>query len=187
MISLDTLCRPIGMILSDVDGVLTDGGLYYDNNGTELKRFFVRDGFAIKSWQQIGYHFGLITARSSQLVKLRADELGIEIVRQGVRDKGEAIEKIAEMYHLPLSKICYIGDDYPDLPAMRRVGFACTVADAPAEIKEAANWVTTCPGGNGAIRELIEFILKTQNLWSVAVQQYTFHAQVSRRGHDEIS
>ena len=173
MTSLETLCRPIQLILSDVDGVLTDGGLYYSSHGTEYKRFFARDGFGIKAWQESGHRFGLITARSSQLVRNRADELGIEIVRQGVRDKGEMVEKISSSLGLELSQVCYIGDDFPDLPAICRAALGATVKDAPVELQEAAQWVSTLPGGNGAVRELIEMILKYQNLWTAAIQNYT--------------
>lgn len=160
--SLDSLCRPLRLILSDVDGVLTDGGIVFDNQGIESKRFHVRDGLGIRLWRKAGYRFGLITHRSSNLVRTRAAELGIDLVRQGVDDKRTAVRTIADELRLALSQVCYLGDDLPDLPVIRTVGFGVAVADACAEVREAAHYVTKLPGGSGAVRELIELILKAQ-------------------------
>ncbi len=172
MNALEKLCKPIKMILSDVDGVLTDGGIIYLSSGEEIKRFDSRDGFGIKIWQKMGGRFGLISGRSSQIVRRRADELGIMIVRQGVRDKKEVVESIMESSGLCAEEICFIGDDFPDLPAMHRVGMAATVADAPDDIRKQANWVSCYNGGHGAVRELIETVMKQQQCWMTAVQNY---------------
>ena len=166
------ICRSIRLILSDVDGVLTDGGIIYDETGRELKRFNARDGFGIRLWERSGGLFGMVTGRSSHVVKMRADELGAVVLRQGVKNKAEAVDQIAESLGVTVSQIAFIGDDLPDLPAMKRVGLAATVADAPEEIRRAARWQSEKPGGCGAVRELIEMILRAQNRWEAAIQFY---------------
>jgi len=170
--SLEQLCRPVRLILSDVDGVLTDGGIVFDNQGIETKRFHVRDGLGIRLWQKAGYRFGLITHRSSNIVKMRVAELGIEIVRQGVDNKLTALQGILNELQLSPAQVCYIGDDLPDLPAVRAVGFGVAVADGCAELRQAARYVTKQPGGCGAVRETIELILKAQTRWEDLIQAY---------------
>src|SRR5436853_6708973 len=107
-------CRRIQLILSDVDGVLTNGGIVFDNQRVELKQFHIRDGLGIRLWQRAGFKFGLITGRSSQIVKLRAAELGIEIVRQGFEQKWPAAEEVIQSLGLLPEQVCFIGDDLPD-------------------------------------------------------------------------
>ncbi|MEN6404989.1 MAG: HAD hydrolase family protein [Thermoguttaceae bacterium] len=170
--SLDPQCRPLRLILSDVDGVLTDGGIVFDNQGIESKRFHVRDGLGIRLWRKAGYRFGLITHRSSNLVRMRAAELGIDLVRQGVDDKQAAVCAIADELRLAPSQVCYLGDDLPDLPAIRAVGFGVAVADACPEVRKAAHYVTQLPGGSGAVREVVELILKAQARWEDLIQMY---------------
>lgn len=165
-------CRAIRLILSDVDGVLTDGGIIFDNQGVELKQFHIRDGLGIRLWQRAGGKFGLITGRSSQIVKQRAAELGIEIVRQGFEHKWPAAQEAMEALGLTPEQVCFIGDDLPDLPVIRRVGLGVAVADASAEVRSAAQLVTSARGGAGAARELIETILKAQNRWDDLVEKY---------------
>jgi 3-deoxy-D-manno-octulosonate 8-phosphate phosphatase (KDO 8-P phosphatase) len=145
--------------------VLTDGSIVWDNQGVETKMFFVRDGLGIKLWQRCGFIFGLITARNSQIVKTRAAELGIEVVRQGYADKLPAARDVMQQLGLATEEVCYIGDDLPDLPVMYEVGLAVAVADASAEVREAAKWVMTAHGGRGAVRELIERLLKAKGRW----------------------
>lgn len=169
---LDQRMQPIRMILSDVDGVLTDGGIQYDNQGVETKKFHVRDGMGIKLWQTAGHRFGIITARSSHVVKLRMAELGIDIVRQGSGDKLSVAKEIIEDLEIDPTEICYIGDDLTDLRLMQHVGLAATVSDATTECCSAAHIVTKSAGGNGAIRELIETILKSQDRWTEIVKSY---------------
>jgi YrbI family 3-deoxy-D-manno-octulosonate 8-phosphate phosphatase len=169
---LDQRCRLIELILSDVDGVLTDGGIVFDNQGIETKHFHIRDGMGIKLWQRAGYKFGLVTGRSSHIVNIRAAELGIDLVRQAAEEKLPAVETIARQSGLNLSQICYIGDDLPDLPAMKAVGLSIAVADAASEVRDAAHYTTTLGGGHGAVREAIETILKHQGRWSDLVQRY---------------
>src|SRR5438045_5723159 len=140
--SLTDACRRVELILSDVDGVLTDGGIWYDNQGIELKAFHIRDGLGIKLWQRAGFRFGLLTARTSHIVKLRAGELGIDIVRQGFEDKLPTAHEIIRDCGLAPEQVSYIGDDLTDLPVMRFVGLGAAVADAAAEVRKAAAYTT---------------------------------------------
>lgn len=169
---LEQRCRKIRLILSDVDGVLTDGGIIYTNQGIEVKRFHARDGMGIKLWQKAGYRFGLITHRSSNIVKVRVAELRIDIIRQGIDDKLSAMQGVLAELHLAPHEVCYIGDDLPDLALVRSVGLGVAVADGCEEIRQAAHYVTTLSGGSGAVRETIEMILKAQSRWEDLIQAY---------------
>lgn len=159
------LAKPIRLLLSDVDGVLTDGSITIDNAGVESKTFHVRDGLAIKLWQHSGFRFGIITSRSSQIVKLRAAELGIDLVRQGANDKLPIALEIMQQLQLEPHQVGYIGDDLPDLPVMSAVGLSIAVADAVGEVRSAAQWITQLQGGRGAVREAIERLLKAKGSW----------------------
>jgi 3-deoxy-D-manno-octulosonate 8-phosphate phosphatase (KDO 8-P phosphatase) len=161
----EQIAHPIRLILSDVDGVLTDGLITIDNSGIESKSFSVRDGHGIKLWRKAGFEFGLLTARNSQVVKLRAQELGIQWVRQGFADKLPAAREMMQSIGVEPHEVCYIGDDLPDLPVMASVGLAVTVADGALEVKQLAHWVMDQPGGRGAVRELIERILRAKGRW----------------------
>jgi 3-deoxy-D-manno-octulosonate 8-phosphate phosphatase (KDO 8-P phosphatase) len=165
----EELAAPIKMILSDVDGVMTDGTIVLDNLGVETKSFHVRDGMAIKLWQRAGFHFGLLTARNSQIVKIRAAELKIPIVRQGFSDKWPAAKEIFSEVGVLVDEVCYIGDDLPDVPVLMNVGLSATVADAANEALDASTWVTQKPGGKGAVRELIERLMKAKGCWEAAL------------------
>jgi YrbI family 3-deoxy-D-manno-octulosonate 8-phosphate phosphatase len=169
---LEPKCRSIELILADVDGVLTDGRVEFDNQGIETKRFHVRDGLGIKLWQKAGNRFGILTQRSSQIVKMRASELGVAIVRQGSADKLATLREIQAELDLADERVCYIGDDLPDLPILCAVGLGVAVADAAAEVRQSADFVTQLPGGAGAVRETIEMILKAQRRWEDFVQTY---------------
>lgn len=165
-------CRAIELILSDVDGVLTDGRIVLDSRGVETKQFHIRDGMGVRLWQKAGNRFGLITARSSQMVRLRAAELGIDLVRQGNEDKASVVARLLDELRLPAERTCYIGDDLLDLPAVRMVGLGIAVADACAELRDAAHYVTRARGGEGAVREAIEVILKAQDRWVELIRPY---------------
>ena len=165
-------CQTIELVLADVDGVLTDGAIVLDNQGIETKLFHIRDGLGIKLWQRAGGRFGLVTGRSSHIVKVRAAELGIEIVRQGTEEKLAALREIVAELGLRPEQICYIGDDLPDLAAVRQCGLGVAVADACPELREAAHYTTLAPGGRGAVRETIELILKSQGRWDDVVHKY---------------
>lgn len=165
--------QAVHLILSDVDGVLTDGSITYDNQGIETKSFHVRDGMGIKLWQKAGHQFGILTARTSHIVKVRSAELGIDIVRQGYEDKLPAAFQIFEELNLTPQDVCYIGDDLTDLRLMQTVGLAASVSDGAADVRSAAHIVTKSAGGTGAIRELIEMILKSQKRWDELLRLYT--------------
>jgi 3-deoxy-D-manno-octulosonate 8-phosphate phosphatase (KDO 8-P phosphatase) len=164
--------QQIEMILSDVDGVLTDGLIHLDSQGNEAKTFNARDGLAIKSWQEAGFQFGIITARSSTVVQRRAAELGIRIVQQGCEAKLPAARSIANEHGWRLDQVCYIGDDLPDLPVIQEVGLGVAVADAAPEVRRAADLVMQRSGGAGAVRELVEILLKAKNHWDTLVQGF---------------
>jgi YrbI family 3-deoxy-D-manno-octulosonate 8-phosphate phosphatase len=169
-------CRPIKLLLSDVDGVLSDGRLTYDAAGIESKQFHIRDGMGIRLWQQAGLEFGLVTARMSPIVERRAKELDITILRQGDLDKLAKTREIAAELGLELNEICYLGDDLPDLAAIEAVGLGAAVADGAFEVCNAADFVTSLPGGCGALRELVEMILQTTGKWDALVEKYRFSA-----------
>jgi YrbI family 3-deoxy-D-manno-octulosonate 8-phosphate phosphatase len=165
-------CKKVELILSDVDGVLTDGGIIFDNQGIETKRFHVRDGMGIKLWQRAGFKFGILTARTSNVVQLRANELGVDVIRQGVDAKLLAAKQVLEELDVTPEQVCYIGDDLPDLPLILAVGFGVAVADAAADVRAAAEHITQLSGGQGAVRETIEFILQQKGLWEGMIRKY---------------
>ncbi len=170
--TLEERCRSIAVLLSDVDGVLTDGQIFLDNQGIESKAFHIRDGLGVKLWQKAGYQFGMLTLRSTQSLKVRAAELGIEIIRQGVPDKLAALKQILAELKLTRDRVCYMGDDLPDLPVIRAVGLGIAVADACGEVRQAAQHTTQQCGGRGAVREVVELILKAQGRWTDVIQTY---------------
>jgi YrbI family 3-deoxy-D-manno-octulosonate 8-phosphate phosphatase len=165
-------CSQIRLLLTDVDGVLTDGGVILDNQGIESKCFNIRDGLAVRLWQQAGGMAGIVTGRSSQVVKLRAAELDMQVVRQGVKDKLPEVQAIAASLGLKAEEIAYLGDDLPDLPTIRYAGLGIAVADAPEEVRDAADYVTSVAGGRGAVREVVELVLKNTGRWDNAIRKY---------------
>lgn len=169
---LDQRSQLVELILSDVDGVMTNGRVIFDNAGIETKTFHIRDGLGIRLWQQAGYDFGLVTSRNSHIVNIRASELGIGIVRQGVSEKLPAVRHIMSDLKLEPHQVCYIGDDLPDVRVMLAVGVGVAVADAPKEVRRAAHFTTSVSGGDGAIRETVEWILKNQHRWDDVVRKY---------------
>ncbi len=170
--SLEQRCQSVELMLADIDGVLTDGRVIVNNQGIETKQFHIRDGMGIRLWHKAGYRFGVVSLRSSQTVKMRAAELDIRIVRQGALDKlATTFDILAELGLVP-QQVCYIGDDLPDLPVIRAVGLGVSVADGCAEARQAAAYVTSAAGGAGAVREVIEMILKAQQRWDEVIQAY---------------
>jgi 3-deoxy-D-manno-octulosonate 8-phosphate phosphatase (KDO 8-P phosphatase) len=162
----------IRLLLLDVDGVMTDGGILYDGNGVETKVFNVRDGHGIKMLQRHGIEVGIITGRTSKVVDIRARELGIELVYQGALKKLESYLDAQRKTGFIDSQIAYIGDDVIDVPVMRRVIFAAAPADAQIEARNAAHYVTSCAGGRGAVREVCDLILKGRGLWGEVAARY---------------
>jgi 3-deoxy-D-manno-octulosonate 8-phosphate phosphatase (KDO 8-P phosphatase) len=161
--------KNIVLLLVDVDGVLTDGRIIIDDRGVETKHFHVRDGQGISLLLRSGIEVGIITSRSSQSVSHRAKELGIGLVRQGVRNKVTAYDEIKRRQALKDSQIAYIGDDIVDLAILRRVGLAVSVADGWSGLRPTVDYVTEAKGGHGAIRELAELLLKAQGKWVGAI------------------
>ena len=162
----------IRLLLLDVDGVMTDGGIIYDGNGLETKAFNVKDGHGIKMLQRHGIEVGIITGRTSLVVDIRARELGIELVYQGALKKLESYLDVKRRTGLTDSQIAYVGDDIIDVPVMRRVIFAAAPADGVLEARNAAHYVTTCAGGRGAVREVCDLILKGRGLWDEVAARY---------------
>lgn len=154
--------RNIQFFVMDVDGVLTDGSLYFGNHGEELKAFSVRDGLGIKWLQDAGICTAIITGRTSQIVLNRANNLGINHVVQGREDKRIALLEVCQKLGFELENTAYIGDDIQDLGAILSAGLGCTVANGDALVKQHADWESKLTGGSGAVRQLAEFILDAQ-------------------------
>jgi 3-deoxy-D-manno-octulosonate 8-phosphate phosphatase (KDO 8-P phosphatase) len=155
----------IQMLVLDVDGVLSDGRLYYSNSGDELKSFSIKDGLGIKLLRDAGVKVAIITGRTSEIVTRRARELGIEEIVQGREDKRQALLELCERSGTSVDDCAYMGDDLPDLGAIIAAGLGMTVSDGAAPVKEAADWVSEARGGYGAVREACEFILSARGDW----------------------
>ena len=162
----------IEMLAMDVDGVLTDGTLIINGDGTESKSFNSLDGHGIRMWQRAGLKVALISGRASEPTTLRAEQLQIEYVFQDCHHKLPVFEKLLDQLGLSPDKVAYIGDDVTDLPVIRCAGFGVTVANAVDEVKQYADYVTTRPGGRGAVREVIEYILKNSGRWQQLLNRY---------------
>jgi 3-deoxy-D-manno-octulosonate 8-phosphate phosphatase (KDO 8-P phosphatase) len=158
-------CRALTLLLADVDGVMTDGTVLLLPDGREAKAFHVRDGLAIALAHEAGLRTGLISGRSSEVVARRASELGVAIVRQGVKDKRKALSEILVEHAMRPEQVAYIGDDLNDLPVFAEVGLSACPADAPLEVRLRALMVTEAAGGRGCLRELVEAILRARGDW----------------------
>jgi 3-deoxy-D-manno-octulosonate 8-phosphate phosphatase (KDO 8-P phosphatase) len=170
--------RAISLLVLDVDGVLSDGRLLYDDNGGESKAFYTADGLGIKLLQQQGVKVAIITGRSSPVVERRAQELGIDHLVQGREDKLVALTTLASSLELTLEQIAYMGDDLPDLSAIQACGLGMTVADGDEFVAEHADWRSQRRGGRGAVREACEFILHAQGKLEQARSKFVHnHAQ----------
>jgi 3-deoxy-D-manno-octulosonate 8-phosphate phosphatase (KDO 8-P phosphatase) len=165
-------CARIEMLVLDVDGVLTDGKIVYTDQGAEIKAFHVRDGSGLKLWTALGKKVGIISGRRSIIVERRARELGIAALIQGADDKKAALVQMIRPLALTLDQVCAVSDDIGDVPLLRACGLAAAVADACPEAKEDADYVTRTPGGRGAVREVIELILRAQGSWQTIVARY---------------
>ena len=155
----------IKLIVLDVDGTLTDGGIYYDSQGNEMKRFDVKDGLGILVARKTGLELAIITGRASPMVERRVKELGIQHLLQGVQKKYPALLELAKSCGLSLAEIGYIGDDLNDLQCMEAVGFRACPADAVQAVKSVCDYVAVASGGHGAVREVLEYLLTRQGLW----------------------
>jgi 3-deoxy-D-manno-octulosonate 8-phosphate phosphatase (KDO 8-P phosphatase) len=162
----------VRLLILDVDGVLTDGGIILDNEGNELKKFHVRDGHGIQMLQAAGVEVAIITGRGSRVVELRAQELGIRELYQRCKDKGAAYEHLLGKLGLRQEEVAYMGDDVVDIPLLRKVGLPIAVADAHQEARRHALLITSQPGGRGAVREATDFIIKAKGLWNALIGSY---------------
>ena len=167
-----TKAKKIKLLLLDVDGVLTDGGIVMNDRGEEIKRFDVRDGHGIRLLLRAGVQVGLITGRNSKVVTHRARDLGIRIVYQQAYDKLEAYQEIKRKSGLSDQAIAYVGDDIVDLPILKRVGLAMAVKDGWPDLKRNVDYVTSNEGGRGAVREIAELLLKAQGKWRDLTRRY---------------
>ncbi len=164
--------RKIKLLLLDLDGVLTDGGIVIDGGGDELKRFDVRDGHGIRLLQRAGIRVGIVSGRSANAARHRARDLEIDLFFQGVGDKLAVYEKIKRMTKFKDAEIAYMGDDMVDLPVLRRVGLAVSVPDSWTDLQRHTHYTTRLPGGRGAVREVIELLLKSQKKWKEVTAKY---------------
>jgi len=162
----------ITTLVIDVDGVLTDGRIVYADYGDELKFFDVQDGAGLVFWNRVGLKSALITSRTSRLLKRRAKELRVDFLSQGQLLKLPVYEALLRRFRVSAEQVCAVGDDLMELPILSRVGLAVAVANAVPEIKLACHYVTQRPGGKGAVREVIELILKAKGLWDQVLSRY---------------
>ena len=162
--------KKIKLLLLDVDGVLTDGSITYNDRGEETKQFNVKDGFGIKVLMSVGIQLGIVTGRRSKALTHRCNDLGISLVFDGISDKASVLDEIQQRTGISADNTAFVGDDIPDLALMRRIGVSIAVADAHEDVRAYADWVTSAPGGAGAVREVCEAILKSQGTWDNIVE-----------------
>ncbi len=160
------------LLALDVDGVLTDGSILLDDNGTETKRFNVRDGFGLRLWAKLGFRTSVITGRTGAALQHRAIELGLSDIIQGSQNKAQSLEDLVARTGVPPEQIAFLGDDWPDLPILRRVGYPMAVADADEEVRRLAAFVTARPGGRGAVREAVMHLIGSKGLMDKALSFY---------------
>jgi 3-deoxy-D-manno-octulosonate 8-phosphate phosphatase (KDO 8-P phosphatase) len=162
----------IRILALDVDGVLTDGGLRFDAQGDAGKTFSVRDGFGLTLLREVGIELAIITGRQSGSVRARAAELGITHVLEGIRDKATALRELAQRCSVDLEAIAYLGDDWPDLTALQLAGIAGAPADAEPDVRAHCHWISSRPGGHGAVREFAEMLLEWRGQRTAALARY---------------
>jgi len=164
--------KNIRLLILDVDGVLSDGKLYFSNSGDEIKAFNSLDGHGIKMLQKSGVTVGIITGRKSEIVKARANNLGITLLMQGREDKLTALSELIADRQLSYQQIAHMGDDYPDLPLIRRVGLGLTTSNAHWVVKKNSHWQSQFQGGEGAVREACDLIMLAQETFDQALATY---------------
>jgi YrbI family 3-deoxy-D-manno-octulosonate 8-phosphate phosphatase len=171
--SLAAACARIELILSDVDGVLTDGGIQIIDDGRQMVTFHIRDGMGARLWREAGKKFGIVTGRDLESVRKRAAEMRIDVAKFGRDDKLAAVDEIAAELALSREQICYLGDDLLDLRAIQSVGLGVAVADAVEDVCRAARYVTSVSGGRAPLREVVELILQNTGRWEEAIRRYS--------------
>ncbi|RUR42550.1 KdsC family phosphatase [Vreelandella populi] len=164
--------RHVRLLALDVDGVLTDGRLYFQADGIEIKAFHTQDGHGLKLLKRVGIHVALITGRDSPMVSQRAASLGIPHVYQGCEDKLATLKTLCQHLNLDLSQVAYCGDDLPDLAPIKRAGVGITVPNAPDYMLTHADWITDRLGGHGAVREICDTLLEAQGHWGSVLDTY---------------
>ncbi len=164
--------RRVRLVIFDVDGVLTDGSLYITNAGEEFKAFHTQDGHGMKMLKATGVQLAIVTGRTSRSVELRAENLGVGILYQGVEDKLAVFEELLARFGFEKDCCAFVGDDVVDLPVMRRCGLAVAVPEAPPLVKSHAHYVTRQIGGRGAVREVCEIIMHAQDTFDTQMEQY---------------
>ncbi len=164
--------KRIKLLIIDIDGVMTDGRIIYSIYGDELKFFDVQDGFGISLLNKAGIKSVIITAKKSRIVKIRAKDLRVAKAYQGFIDKLKPFNKILKRFKVKPEEVCFIGDDLIDIPVLKRVGFSVAVPNAVEEVKNQAHYITQKMGGRGAVREVCDLILKSQNKWDLATSRY---------------
>ncbi len=169
---MDKSLKTTRLLLLDVDGVLTDGTITYTDSGEQIKSFSSKDGLGIRLLMEASIMVGIVTGRASNALLHRCQNLGIDLVFDGVKDKAKALDTIVLKTGIPPDHIAFMGDDLIDLPAMLKVGVAITVPNAPAEVRDRAHIITRSQGGKGAVREICETILKAQGLWEKALAPF---------------
>lgn len=162
----------VELLILDVDGVLTDGSIFVDEDGREHKRFHVRDGFAVKLWQRLGFKVAVISGRDCAAVQHRLEQLGVTLVIQGSQDKAVALADLARVSGVDPQRMAALGDDWPDLALLRRVAYPMAVADAEPAVLAAAAYTAPRQGGRGAVRDAIEHLLAAKGLLESALQMY---------------
>lgn len=162
----------IELVIFDVDGVLTNGTLFYGDNGQEYKAFNSKDGHGMVMLRDSGIRIGIISGRTSDAVRIRMEALGIDQVYQGQRDKIPAYMEMKKQLELSDEQVAYVGDDVIDLPVMNRVGLSIAVADAHELVRERADWLTQAPGGNGAAREVCELLMRGHGIYDAEMRRY---------------
>ena len=164
--------KHIQILLLDVDGVLTDGSIIYNEDGGETKIFNARDGFGLRLVMSAGIEVGIVTGRSSKALGHRCNNLGIGYLFDGVADKAQMLEKIVAQTGIDPEHAAFMGDDLPDLPLMKHTGLSIAVADAHEMVRQKADWTTQAPGGRGAVREVCEALLTAKGIWDEIVERY---------------
>ncbi|CAN5752695.1 HAD-IIIA family hydrolase [soil metagenome] len=168
----DPVAARITLLALDVDGVLTDGSIHVDHEGREFKRYNVRDGFALRLWEKMGFHAAVITGRTSHSILHRMADLRVPHVIQGSKDKTASLGELCAAARVTPEQIAFLGDDWPDLGVLRRVGYPMAVADASAPVKALARFMTESRGGHGAVRDAVEHLLTAKGVMSAALALY---------------
>lgn len=171
--TLKTRIKKIKLLVLDVDGVLTDGRIVLNDEGRETKFFDVQDGFGIVFFRRAGYKVAILSARAAKAVTARAQDLKIDAICQDAYPKLGVYQKLLKQFNLKDDEVCFMGDDLPDIPVLKKVGLAVAVPNAAQDVKKNAHYVTISRGGQGAVREVIELILKTQGKWKSVLAEFS--------------